>query len=343
MMNFIKVTSLVCFLNLNYFNFGFDGQHLVRELGAKFCPYTNFCSLEASKQIIDVTLTPCCRPCFCDDDCWELDNCCPDKEAITEASSDLIPCKSTKVKLPRLDKRDTLIFGSEYFRVIDTCPSTEENLTLIGLCKGGNKDVFEDYIWVSDYRDGRIYQNLHCAKCHKIDSYVSWQVKTTCKDILHTDFVNVKKMLLQSDSCDIINLVPDNQEAMAVKYECFENRLAADTTCNEAQHEQLGNLSQDIVAACKHSTWPYMRNYHADRNVFCFICNNGLETEMKDLCERSTHSKKDFPGRFSAIINYREKPVEHERKEHCGCHRNEVLDKYMVGKHNTAPSRYLEP
>ena len=32
MMNFIKVTSLVCFLNLNYFNFGFDGQHLVREL-----------------------------------------------------------------------------------------------------------------------------------------------------------------------------------------------------------------------------------------------------------------------------------------------------------------------
>ena len=343
MTNFIKVlTSLACFLSFTNFNFGFDGLQLVREFGAKLCPYTNFCSSEAAKENLDVSLTPCCRPCFCDDDCWELGNCCPDKQGTPPASSDLISCKNKKVKSRRLDKREIRTTNSRYFRVIDTCPWTEDNLTLIGLCMGDNQTVLEDYVWVSDYVKGKIYQNVHCATCHRIDSYVPWQIKTTCADILHGDFVNVEELLLLSHSCDVINEVPNGLESKTVKYECFGNIVP---TCSESPHEQLANHSQDIVAACEHSTWAYFQPLFpsAHRNVFCFICNFGLDMKREDLCKPiDFQTRIDSKDRFSAIINYHERPVKEELTEDSGCHSNEVLDKYMVGKHNRVNSRYLE-
>ena len=339
MMIFVPVlTSLACILTLTNFNFGFDGQQLVRELGAKLCPYTNFCSSEAAKENPDVTFTPCCRPCFCDDDCWELDNCCPDKQGKIPASSDLISCKNTNVKSRRLNKREIRTTNSRHFRVIDTCPSTEDNLTLIGLCMGDHQTVLEDYVWVSDYVNGKIYQNFHCATCHRIDSYVPWQIKTTCADILQADFFNVEEMLL-SDSCDIINAVPDGLEAKRFKYECYEHLVSTNTICSESPHALLGNLSQDIVAACEHSTWAYIQGLTNERNVFCYICVYGLDIKLKELCVSDVDTKTDNQDRFSVIINYHDNTLKDETNEDFGCHRNEVPDKYMVGKNSAVNSR----
>ena len=96
-------------------------------------------------------------------------------------------------------------------------------------------------------------------------------------------------MLLLSDSCDINKIVPDCLEAMAMKYECFENK----DHCSESPHEQLGNLDQDIVAAYDHSTWVYMRSYFTrlDRSVACYICKAGLDTLNKFSLVRSLGSK----------------------------------------------------
>ena len=288
--------------------------------------------MNASKQNEDTSFVPCCRPCFCDDDCWELDNCCPDKD-LTIQPSNLVPCKSTKVKSARIHKRDTTTYGSGYFRVTDTCPGTEGNVSLIELCSGYSPTSLKDYTWVSDHTNGKIYQNLYCARCHKVDTYVSWHVQTTCNDILHADFDNLEETLL-SDSCDIINVAPDIPEAMMVKYECYE--LKPYTECIERPHVQLRNHSQAVVAACEHSTWAHVSfmNANSERNVFCYVCKHGLNANRDELCEREGGPRGDGKVEtFSVIISYQENAVNpYDKSRDLGCHRNEVIDKYMVGK-----------
>lgn len=129
-MGFERLLVLAVLFNWNRCNFAYmyNGRQQVEELGASLCPFTNFCHTNATKVIPDKSLEPCCRPCFCDDDCWELDNCCPDKEKIT-LSSEVLPCKDTEVKVV---EGSGIVTDSDkwYFRVVDKCPSSEENTTL---------------------------------------------------------------------------------------------------------------------------------------------------------------------------------------------------------------------
>ena len=46
------------------------------------CPYTNYCSNNATRNLQDDTETPCCGFCSCADNCWKHGNCCADKQNI---------------------------------------------------------------------------------------------------------------------------------------------------------------------------------------------------------------------------------------------------------------------
>ena len=314
------ILSLIVLLHLNTINLGFDGQQLVREFGARLCPYTNFCTVEASKQNSNNSYVPCCRPCFCDDNCWKLDNCCPDKEPKILAPSNVLPCKNTKVK-GQIGMNDR-----QKFRVVDTCPPSEENETLLELCTGLVRTGVKDYIWVSDYAKGNIYQNLHCAKCHKIDKYVFWQTKTTCKEVLQADFVNAESTLM-SDSCDIINVVPASHELMSAKYECF-GIVSVFLTCSMVPPILFGVPREDIMSACEQSFWVYRHHSIIYKNAFCYICNYGMDTT--ELC--SVKKAKINTG-FSVLVNFNDDKndvTKADTNTDSGCERNEVKDKYMV-------------
>ena len=79
-------------------------------------------------------------------------------------------------------------------------------------CSRKNRTSLEDFVWVSD-TTGRIYLNIHCAKCHGINESITWQVQATCFDILTADFVNVLQLLL-TPPCNMINIPPNEVKSL---------------------------------------------------------------------------------------------------------------------------------
>lgn len=71
----------------------------------------------------------------------------------------------------------------EGYRVIDTCPISVGRSNREPKCGRQNRTTLEDFIWVSD-KTGKIYQNIHFAKCHGIEEPITWQIQTTCADIM---------------------------------------------------------------------------------------------------------------------------------------------------------------
>ena len=54
------------------------------------------------------------------------------------------------------------------------------------------------------------YQNYHCAICHGVDNWVTWNLRTNCYDrLIETGFKNTAATLLSED-CEIINEVPES-------------------------------------------------------------------------------------------------------------------------------------
>ena len=125
-----------------------------------------------------------------------------------------------------------------------------------------------------------IYQNIFCIKCHSIKQFRHSSIQTSCGEILDAE-VNAETLLTLD--CDINNVVPEFKESLVTKYQCFDYNLQDkfDSECNVP-----AELKHDIVTACNQSTWPYLENYHKTilvyRNVFCFVCQFGIEAVNED-------------------------------------------------------------
>lgn len=239
----------------------YDGIQLVKEVGNTLCPYMNFCHTSASREINETSYSILsCLPCGCDDDCWELHTCCPDKEELIP-HPEILPCKLSKVKegfngTEKLPSTTDLLHeraGANY-RVVDSCPSSENNRTLKRKCEGIDRETLSDYIWVSDSTNGRIYQNIHCIRCHGVEHFWYWSVKTTCQEILEAA-VNIEETLLSMD-CGITNVVPKDKTTLVAKYQCYDFELEDNlyTGCNVSSLNLIGDLSKDFLTACNRST-----------------------------------------------------------------------------------------
>ena len=311
--------SRIFVLTLLYrFNSAYDGKTLVRDIGAKACPYTHFCCTNASKVVADEKYEPCCSPCFCEDDCWELNNCCPDKDDILVKPS-ILACKESLVK-----KDSYLRQSRRSYRIVDNCPSSEGNRVLIGKCKGVTQTSLNDFIWVSDKSSGRIYQNAHCARCHGIDNVIGWNIKTFCKDLLYeTDFASVKETLL-SKSCSIENVIPAGLRSVQHKYECNDHILAYSRCTALAGGTQIG----DIVEGCERSFWPFMGSF---QNVFCYMCNNkDLNITTQELFKKTNEPGNTQSGltALSLLLNYGQ--TTEIAAQRLKCNRDEIFDPFIV-------------
>ena len=184
----------------------------VLELASTVCPYTNFCSIDAlTIRPNDTDKESCCLPCSCDDDCWVLDNCCPDKVLIDKPRPPILPCVDSYVKSRSLLSNK----NGGFYRVIDSCPCCEDMSNFEPKCSRKNRTFLEDFVWVSD-TTGRIYLNIHCAKCHGISESVTWQIQATCSDILTADFVNVLQTLV-SPPCNLLNTPPNTIKSLTTR------------------------------------------------------------------------------------------------------------------------------
>ena len=330
-----KFLVIITFILTNHQLRAFDGVELVRNIGNSLCPYINYCQTNASGEYnyTDEGWRPSCLPCSCDDDCWLLGNCCPDKEEPAEHPL-ILPCKMSKVKrssnegIP-FDMTDILKqrVGANY-RVIDACPLHETNKTLSQKCNGSETTgsrTLSEYVWVSDSVTGMIYQNIYCIKCHAIEQFWYWKIQTSCMEILDA---GVDAETLLSMDCDIHNVVPESKAALAAKNQCFDYNFedSFDSDCNVT-----AGLNHQFVTACKRSTWPYLTSFvqsiHVYKNVFCFVCQFGIEAVRDDIYVLG----KLLPmWPFSALINYVESPEGSKNLRKLTCNSGQVADPHAV-------------
>ena len=324
---------IIYFILSNQQIWAFDGIELIQSIGNRGCPYTNFCHNDALREFDytdDGELMPSCLPCSCNDDCWMLDNCCPDKGEITQHTL-IIPCKLSQV-MARLDREVKFSMedilkqhaGANY-RIIDACPPGEANMTLSQKCQGLNKTSLSDYVWVSDSVTGMIYQNIYCIKCHAIEQFWHWMIQTSCEEILEAE-VNAETLL--SMDCDIINVVPELKAALVAKYQCFDFDFEANFDWNCSVTTEL---NQDFVTACNRSTWPFLvgnpRSISMYKNVFCFACQFGIEAIKDNVYFRG--KMITYPP-FSALINYVASPENSRNSRELTCHSGQVADPFTV-------------
>ena len=301
-------------------------QAIIFEIGKALCPYSDYCQ---RKKVLnyDFRLAPCCADCSCEDSCWETGNCCPDKEVIDKREPSQ-SCHESIVKKSKLSTDGNEIsHGIWSYYIIDYCPETEQNASVIKKCNLTDIDHIEDYRWLSDNLSGNIYQNKFCAACHGRKNLTKWQLVTRCEAVLFANFSYMNSLLL-SDKCDIINREP-NESTDAIYKRCI---IPFYTRCN--QTGLWTNYDPDIVWACNiyTSIFTVIVNTHASfyKNAFCYACNLPRIENAATMCMGILDSSNKLS--FRILIDYDR--TEDLGKKHLTanseCEMNEIRDPYMV-------------
>ena len=304
-----------------------DIAQMIHNLGSQVCPHTDFCYTSASEAIYDETKDPCCRNCSCYDDCWETQRCCPDKEdtVIREQPTDL-ECKETVTKHKKYGQsRDYngYNFGIGMYLITDKCPDENTEEQLKEKCSAENKTGIDDYRWASDEQTGKIYQNRHCALCHGVKTWWSWNILTTCNEILKAHYTNVTEVIF-SEKCDLINVVPETHAETVTRFRCFTPSI---TSCNQTGlWRQYDRHTEDACQSFTQIYFSYELRRYIYKNVFCYLCNSEERFPTIHLCRKPDQIRKG-PNPFSALLNIEEiKAVPPNNS----CRGDELNDVYLV-------------
>ena len=154
-------------------NAQFDELEIVR----KTCPYADLCTIGRRYDNFTESdeFVPCCKNCFCDEDCWKFNDCCPDAQVKHDPLGIRANCVNSAAKTPfsagyKVDE----LFPS--FRVFDRCPDDFNGSQLtIDKCAEVFTEIpsINDLVIVSNTRlHDEIYKNKHCASCHGIKEFI---------------------------------------------------------------------------------------------------------------------------------------------------------------------------
>ena len=304
------------------------GPNIIYEIGKSLCPYNDYCSRK--KDFLFFADHPCCEDCSCEDNCWETKTCCPDKEAIYNRAP-IENCHVTIVK----KRNKTALYnginnGIRAYRIIDKCPTSEQNVSIINKCNLSDMTHISDYNWVSNNLTGKIYQNKFCAACHGETGLTEWRLEARCEDVLYSNFSYLKSLLL-SEKCDIINREPSGSHDLPYK-RCA---IPLYTNCN--QTGQWRNFDATIVWACNLHESTFMETIFNDiilyKNAFCYACNQREITSAKTIC-KTTISNIRNDGRlvFSSLIDYKrdDQLATYKPAFEFSCDVTEMFDPYLV-------------
>ena len=330
---FILTVNSVSFVSATAYN---NVSQRLLKISSMYCPFNHICGVSASNANEERQNTSCCIECSCAEDCLKYGNCCPYKENISNKIS-VLQCKETVTKKKIFEREfyDDAIFAD--YRIIDNCPTGENNITLVQMCKGEIKNALEDYVWVSDQRTGEIYQNKHCAICNGIEAYTPWRIRTTYRRLMLAETTNEIETILLSDVCDIINEPPDGEQVRAELYRCY---IPEYQQCNMTG--QWLKYDRDIDNACKQIDWLYFdftlvlaRVYGPEvyKNIFCYICNKDINLlHANETCpEDKALLRSGYETVFTALIDFEQYwGVQSTRDTVSECAVNEVLDIYTV-------------
>ena len=189
------------------------------------------------------------------------------------------------------------------YNVIDECPPSEVNKTLVSKCTDIDYYHSEDLVWVFDKRHKLTFRNKYCALCHNVVHYIKWKMSVKCTKIPSKPELSSQFML--DDGCEIKLKTPDN---VPKKY--FPVCALADYNhCNETG--EWTKYNADIERSCEMFHSPYFHESATStrigteskiityKNVFCFFCNvdnRVIAKPVQPVCSLS----RDF-GRVSTV------------------------------------------
>lgn len=109
-----------------------------------------------------------CPMCFCDDDCEDNRNCCPNKFLSKS-------CVPTKL----LVQKKTFI-GENLYLMVSACPLTDPNFPGQGCHVSVNETNFLSQVPVYSPITNRTYVNIQCSKCHGEHDVIPWTYFILC-------------------------------------------------------------------------------------------------------------------------------------------------------------------
>ena len=309
------IMTIVCMAYIDV-----KASHVINDIGSQLCPYTSFCQRNATPFFNPLQLRPCCSDCSCEANCWETANCCPDQDVI-EHPEPVANCKTSIVKAGKGFSSD--IWG---YRVIDYCPTTETNASLVTKCTNEKSRDFVDLIRVSDDISRKVYQNRFCAECHHVTNRITeLPLVAQCTEDIYTNEGNWKSFLL-SNKCQLTSINTNLATCAVPKY----------TRCNQTGLWQ--NFDADVKWACEIFEAVFFlkasqgRNEHTDtyRNAYCYVCNTDSIGSIDALCPGR---KFQPPGVtvFSSLIDYKRYQTDvQDTTPLTTCRSHEIMDTIMV-------------
>ena len=301
---------------------------VIYQIGKTLCPYSDFCGQKKDFRE-NLRHSPCCADCSCDDNCWETGTCCPDKEFIVERE----PVRHCHVSIVKTGKTTSVYNGINNgifaYYIIDYCPESEKNISIINKCTLSDIDHISDYRWVSDNVTGNIYQNKFCAACHGRVGLTEWQLETRCKNVLFSNFSHLNSLLL-SDECDIINREPET-EINSVYQKCA---IPFYTRCNQTglwtKFDRAVNWACDIYNSVFIEV--VNRNVTVYKNAFCYACNWPEINNTPTMCLYVLDSDQLT---FSTLIDNKkyEDLSGGQPTSKTQCKVDEIMDIYMVSNY----------
>ena len=282
----------------------------------ELCPYTYYCTSNATDKLEDTTKTQCCGNCSCADDCWERGNCCNDKLPIV-AQEPLESCEKVEINGHKIRQN----WG---YYVTKRCPNKESSLGK--KCSGELEVSLEDSVWVTDRRTNKIYRNKYCAQCYGVMDYTPWQMATHCT--LPVNGTNSPGDVVKSfvERCSL-TVVPPNTEDHT-NNACLIPDI---TACNETGLWKVHD--QTVYTACNSFQQTYINERlfltSIFRNIYCFLCNSPNQL-ISDVCKPIILSDRDTSKGFIGLIDFKTIKRKNEVDSVSECAPDEVKDPFQV-------------
>ena len=277
-------------------------------------------------------------------DCIDTNSCCRGEASESDILSGRV-CKSSMVKKREglksdRDFHDGFVDGINSYFITDRCPAHERDADIRENCNGIKKSTLNDYIWVSDTLTGKIFQNHHCARCHDIKEWKTWNIKTQCNSVNETSFLNITATLY-SDNCNIINIAPDDIAGWSDSDRCF---IPTIWYCNQTGNFKIQNdflhrgcnfnMISDFLKENSNVVPGYLTEkiiIDTSKLINCYGCSDGDVRSTKILClARLTRKDRSPCIGFSALIDYRGAQKDQGRSSVCAL--DQIYDAYMVSK-----------
>ncbi|KAK3608628.1 hypothetical protein CHS0354_042625 [Potamilus streckersoni] len=262
----------------------------------------------------------CCQMCYCTKTCHLYDACCPDlvHELPTRLSWEnrLYTCHH-----PQMKPYGSSPVNSSSSWMVTKCPTGYTNLTTISNCEILQRSLsLEDYVPVTDANSGFSYRNKYCALCNNVNEvdWLYWIPIVKCDDVFKQTSWSIVDDIWNSPLC---NLVFNNPPGRITEY-CH----AVISECNITGRWRT--YDPVVESACHAFTAVFNSTY---RNLFCFLCNGGIEVNACPDVEFPLHLYS-----FSAILNLQTDRLVTVKDDVSGdtdihrCINNQVYDPYKA-------------